>query len=130
MSLTALGSNYLNGIQLPAQLIWAEQYSSQRVAGTILPTLDGGVLAYSQQLQYKNFTIEAREDTDWFDQTMVDAFLVMAETPNAQYSLVWNGSTYTVIFRHNEPPVADFTPIFPFEVNYTGRLKLLAIQGA
>lgn len=127
MALSPLGTNYLNGIQLPAQLIWTERYSSQRVAGTMVPTLDGGVLSYSQQLQYRNITIEARDDTDWFDQVMVDAFLVMAESPNTQYSLAWDGVTYTVIFRHNEPPVADFTPIFPFDPNYTGRLKLLAI---
>ena len=127
MALSPLGTNYLNGIQLPSQLILAEQYSSQRVAGTMLPTLEGGILSFTQQLQYKSFTIEAREDTDWFDQAMVDAFLVMAETPNAQYVLIWNSVSYNVIFRHNEPPVADFTPVFPFDPNYTGRLKLLSI---
>lgn len=127
MALTRLGNNYLNGVQLPAQLIWAEQYASRRVAGTMVPTLDGGVLAYTQQLRFQNITIEAREETDWFDQTMVDTFLAMAETPGASYSLTWAGTVYTVIFRHAEQPAAEFTPVWPFETNYTGRLKLLQV---
>jgi len=127
MPLTPLGANYLNGVQLPAQLIWAEQYSSQRVTGTILPTIDGGILSFSQQLQYKMFTIEAREETDWFDQAMVDAFLAMAEAPNTQYVLIWQAVSYNVIFKVTEPPAAEFTPVFPFNPNYTGRLKLVQI---
>ena len=119
--------NTLAGINLPDQIIWAEQYQSQRVAGTAQLTLDGGMIISQQALTTFNMTLEAREETAWFAQADVDALQALQDTPGAQFTLVLYGVTYTVIPRHHDAPAFEFSPLWPFYDRYTGRLKLMRI---
>jgi hypothetical protein len=63
---------------------------------------------------------------------MLDDLQAMAATPGAVYTLVVHGFTASVIFRHDEPPAVEFTPLQPRATPlptdyYIGRLKLLTV---
>lgn len=118
--------NTLGGISLPAQMIWVEKYTSRKIAASATPTLDGGLIVNQQSLRYSDITLEAREEVAWLDQVTVDALLAIV-VAGAQFTLVWDGVTYTVVPRHQDAPAFEFQPLWPFYSLYTGRLKLTQI---
>lgn len=118
----------LNGLVLPDQIQWIDEYEYAPVASEIRRTLGGVAVVYSQGLiEARPVTLEARDGVEWLTQQTVDDLTAIAETPGAQYTLDWNGALYTVMFRHHEPPVISFQPVWPEHDYYTGTIKLMTV---
>lgn len=102
----------LNGVTLNPNLVWTDKYQSQTVLQTQLRTLDGTSVVYTRGLTGgQNITLEATTDQGWLDLTMVNALMGLAATPGAAYTLVIDGTSYEVVFRHHEAPALDLTPL-------------------
>jgi hypothetical protein len=123
----------LDGNTLSGSLQWLEKDAWSPVAQTTQYTLGGGLVVYTQQLLAgRPITLEATEDTGWITRTMLDQIEALAAVPGAVYTLVVHGYSANVIFRHDEPPAVEFTPLQPRATPqptdyYIGRLKLLTV---
>lgn len=126
----------LGGITLP-DLVWAEQFQSQRVAQSVRKTLGGAPIVFSGGLT-KGFpiTLSATEVNGTLvgplRKSVVDDLQEIAAVVDGQYTLTINGVSQTVIFRHEDAPAVDMRPLVG-KVQYTdndlfrGDIKLLTV---
>ena len=123
----------INGITLSPSLQWTDQHKYSPVAQTVKRTLGGGSVVYSQGLTLgRPITLEALADTGWITKAMLDTLEDLAQNPGAVYNLNIHGFTADVVFRHEEPPAVDFTPLTPRSSPqsgdyFIGTLKLLTV---
>lgn len=123
----------LGGVTLSPHMVWVDRDAAFGVQQTRLRTLGGKQVVYTQALSKgQEITLEAQSDTGWLTKAQVDAMLGLAQTPGAIYVFDYDGTTYNVIFRHDDPPAVDFTPIV-YRNNqeatdyFTGVLKLVTV---
>jgi hypothetical protein len=50
-------------------------------------------------------------DSGWIDKSTLDSLWALASVARAVYSLVYEGTTYTVRFRHENHPVIEADPV-------------------
>ncbi len=104
----------LNNLQLPSALVWVDEYASQSVLQSTKRTLDGGqVVFYSSLVAGQQITLTSRQDSAWVKRSVVDSIKSMADVAGAVYSLELRGITYSVIFRHQEPPAFEAEALIP-----------------
>jgi len=114
-------------------IVWTDQFRTSKIAQTNQRTLGGQLVSYELALvEGIDITLEAQTDTGWLKKSEVEAVQALAEVVIATYTLIFEGETFTVQFRHDEPPAVDFTPII-FRRNsepgdfYTGTIKLRTV---
>lgn len=106
----------LNGIALPLGLVWQERGGWQPVQ-QVAERLLGG----REYTEYAPL-IGGMPITLAFDrvgggvqgmmlQSVADQIEALASVPGATYTLVINSASYTVLFRHEEPPAFSYTPV-------------------
>lgn len=123
----------LGSVELNAQMVWADRQQSQTVAQSVLRTLGGAPVIFSQQLVAgENITLEARENRGWIRGSAYRQLKEMASVAGAIFTLEVNSETYQVMFRHHEAPALDLEPVTP-RLNeqdndiYTGQIKLMTV---
>lgn len=123
----------LDGVTLNPSMIWEERYESQLVQQSVRRTLGGTPVIFSAALtKGESITLTAGADMGWLRKSVVAQLLQRAATPGAQYVLSFNGQNINVMFRHNDPPAVDMTPIFPREQDedsdyMRGSIKLITV---
>ncbi len=116
----------LSDLILPDSLQWSDRDSWSPVVQETAATLGGGTAIFSQaRLDGRPITLEAEDRITWFDQAAVDALKDMAAQSGATFTLIWEDDTFTVLFRHHEPPAISFSPLWPHFDQYTGTIKLM-----
>ena len=81
----------LDGIQLPAGLLWSDEFAASRVAQSVRRTLDGSVVVFYGQLQAGlPITLESESDAGWFTRAQIEALALRAvgAPDSAQWSTV------------------------------------------
>lgn len=102
----------LNGIVLNHSMQWVERYHSQDVGQEVRRTITGRVAVFSApQVGGRSITLLATEDSGWLTKEVVDYMLSFASVPGAVYPLIFRDESYAVMFRHNDPPAVDMTPL-------------------
>ena len=118
----------LGALTLPEQMIWVDQYAYSPVSGQMNRTLAGGLAIFNQgAVEGRPITLEARDGVAWLTQAQVDSLVTMAGQVAATFTLVFDGNSYDVQFSHHSPPAIDFAPLWPFDPNYTGLIKLITV---
>lgn len=123
----------LAAVQLPAAMMWPDEFTAQSVAQSAKRTLDGSLVVVYGGLQAgRNITLESGPDTGWLTKTQVDAIKLLADIPGGVYTLTLRSTNYQVMFRHDEAPAFEATPIWPFATPqagdyYIARLKLMTV---
>ncbi len=118
----------LGTLVLPDSLEWAEEHATHGVAQSTARTLGGAHVVFPRSLSKgRDITLEARDRVCWLTQADVDAILAMATQAGSTFALIWEGQTFTVMFRHEESPAAAFEPLFPHGDQYIGRIKLVSV---
>jgi hypothetical protein len=123
----------LGGVTLNPGMSWQERYSAQSVAQSVRRTLGGVPVVFSGPLSKgEPITLVAAGRRGWLRKTVVAQVLVLAAEAGAVYTLHFNGTEQSVIFRHNEPPAAEFTPVTPrtqdLDADYfRGTIKLMTV---
>lgn len=120
----------LDGIVLNHNLMWVDEFNYPTVKQEVIYSLDSGYRIYGMQAaSNRPITLQADEETGWFTRDMVIAVKAIESVPKAEYTLVIRDSTFTVVFRHDDPPAFSVTPLIPRGGSvdgdyFTGILKL------
>ena len=102
----------LDGIALPAGLLWSDEFAVTRVAQTVRRTLDGSVVVFYGELRAGlPITLESEPDAGWLTRTQIEALALRASSPGGIYPLVLRGQTWTVMFRHQDAPAFEAKPL-------------------
>lgn len=102
----------LDGIALPAGLLWSDEFAVTRVAQTVRRTLDGSVVVFYGELRAGlPITLESEPDAGWLTRTQIEALALRASSPGGIYPLVLRGQTWTVMFRHQDAPALEAKPL-------------------
>lgn len=123
----------LGGVPLNQQMIWLERSQSSRVAQDVALTLGGVPVVSSAALEGGNsVTLQATTDTGWLTKGALDQVMALANVPGGVYSLDYNGETMDVMFRHNDAPAVDFTPLIDRPTHdmtdfFIGLIKLIKV---
>lgn len=109
-------SNGTTTLTLPADLLRRDEYAYSPVRQAATPTLTGAVwIDVSVASAGEPITLAGgREGGNVFG-TMTRAefaaLRALADVPGASYTLVWQGTPRTVVFRHNDTPALDAEPV-------------------
>jgi len=123
----------LGGVALPESLQWPDQFSESNVQQTTKRTLGGGLVVFSEQITAgRNITLEATQKQGWLTKTMVDAIRSLSNSAGSVYTLTTPNGNYSVMFRHNEPPAFESTPLLSKQVFnaddfFVGVIKLITV---
>jgi len=127
----------LDGIVLNPDMVWRERLISKNVLQTTRLTLGGAPFVSSGSIDRGiPITLSATEVNGILigvlKKSVVDLLLIRAAIPGASYLFTVDGATYTVIFRHEEWPAIDMTPIIAKQVYVDsdlmrGDIKLMTI---
>lgn len=119
----------LDGIQLPAGLLWSDEFAASQVAQTVRYTLDGSVVVFYGQWQAGlPITLESQPDAGWLTRAQVEALALRAASPGGVYLLQLRGQTWTVMFRHHEAPAFDARPLVPLANPQPGDFYLATLK--
>ena len=119
----------LDGISLPAGLVWSDEFAAAAVAQTIRRTLDGSMVVFFGPLQQGlPITLESLPDQGWLTRAQVQAVKRRADGPGGVYLLNPRGQTWQVMFRHHEAPAFEATPLIPLANPGAGDFYLATVK--
>lgn len=123
----------LDGITLNNSMVWVERYASQKVVQTVKRTLGSVPVVYAGLMEKGTLiTLRATEEYGWIKKSVVSQLLAIAEVPGGVYILNFNGTQYSVVFRHHDSPAVDMEPLIPRTADgsddyFIGEIKLLTV---
>lgn len=123
----------LGGVTLNAQMVWEDRFRSQKVAQSVIITLGGTPVTYSQPLVAgESITLVSQRDRGWLTGAMVEQISALADQPGAVFELEINGVVRRVVFRHQEPPAFSAEPLVPrfnqqLKDYFTATIKLMTV---
>ena len=123
----------LGGVTLSPHMIWQDENTYSKVDQSALRTLGGNIQIYSQQLNKGiPITLVAVEDQGWLTKTQVEAVQALSDAAGASYSLTLGSESFTVVFRHHDPPAFAANALIPRVGTtagdyYTATIKLMTI---
>lgn len=90
---------YLDGIALPEDLIWVDQYAWSPVKQSVSVAVDGSLIIESAaQLAGRPMTLAGGQDSAWITKAALDVLQAKLYQPALEMALDWHGDTYTVVF--------------------------------
>lgn len=122
----------LASITLPAGLRWIDEFDADAVQQSVRRRLDGGLTIYPRgNVAGRPITLEATED-QWLTRAMAESLASLALAPGQTMPLAIRGATYSVLFRHQDPPALDLRPLVDYadpaaDDPIVGRVKLMTI---
>jgi hypothetical protein len=104
-------------VTLPDGLLWIDETTWQPVAQEVERSITGALIIQSGLvLAGRPVTLEpADENSAWMPRADLDQLLSWAAVPDAQMTLNLRGASRTVMWRHQDAPVIDATPVVPFD---------------
>lgn len=119
----------LDGISLPKDLLWTDEWGASKVVQTVRRTLDGGlVVFYGERRAGLPITLQSQPDAGWLTRAQVEAIALRAESPGGIYSLTLRGETRQVMFRHQDEPAFDAEPLIPLADPQPGDFYIATIK--
>lgn len=122
----------LGSIPLPAGLRWVDEQAWAPVRQSMVRRLNGGVVVFAgANLAGRNITLEADADY-WLTRAEVEALHVQAAIPGNVLALAIRSQNLTVMFRHQDSPAVDMTPLVDYDDPadddpFVGQIKLMTI---
>lgn len=123
----------LGGVTLNAQMVWEDRFRSQKVAQSVIITLGGTPVTYSQSLVAgESITLVSQRDRGWLTGAMVEQIGELAAVAGGVFELEINGVVRQVVFRHHEPPAFSAEPFVPrfnqkLTDYFTATIKLMTV---
>lgn len=123
----------LGGIVLNPNMLWEDRFGYSPVMQDTALTLGGRQVLYTGlRSAGRPITLTAIIDQGWLLLSQVQDVQSIAEQAGAQFPLVIGAESYTVCFRHNEPPAVAFQPLIPRAVPldgdyFIGSIKLITV---
>lgn len=119
----------LDGLVLPADLLWSDEFTAGAVAQSTQRALDGSlVVFYGPRQAGQAITLESQPDAGWLTRTQVEAIALRAASPGGLYTLNLRGQTWQVMFRHHDAPAFEAKPLVPVANPQAGDFYLATIK--
>lgn len=120
-------------INLPDDLIWVDRDSWSPVVQNVATSITGAAIIDVQaKTNGRPITLSGDEQHAWIPYSTVLQLRALAADPGAQLSLSIGGATYSVVFRHQDAPALDVSPVVDYATPdaqdfYYGSLKFMEI---
>jgi len=98
----------LDGISLPIDLLWSDEFSWSNVSQNVKRSLTGSlVIQEAHQTKGRTITLEGDETSAWIDRTTVEALKAKYDTADLTMTLNLHGTSYDVRFKRsgNDSPL-------------------------
>lgn len=103
----------LDSINLPADLLWADEFEWTPTESASEYSVDGAlIIDVGTKRAGRPITLEADDDRAWIDRTTLQALHALTTPANRVMTLALRGATYGVVWRPGVDPI-NATPIFP-----------------
>lgn len=90
-------------VTLPADMLWADEFTWRYVTQSSEPTLSGGMIVEAAtRINGREFTLQSGDDFAWLTYAQLQTLSTWANTAGQQMTLVIRGATYTVVYRHQD----------------------------
>lgn len=122
----------LGSLTLPAGLKWVDEMAWSPVRQTVVRRLDGGTVVFSgANLGGRPITLEA-DESYWLTRDDVDALQLLAAIASSSLTLSIRGQTHQVMFRHQDDPAIDLSPMVDYDTpdgtdSFIGKIKLMTV---
>lgn len=104
----------LGGVTLDPSLPWVDRNASQAVAQSVIRTLGGGAIVQAASISVgMEITFQSAPDMGLMLWPTIQQLKALANQAGAVHELDVNGTTYSVMFRHDDPPAFDAEPLIP-----------------
>lgn len=128
----------LGGVELNSSMNWKDRFQSHQVAQSVNRTVGGRAIVFATPLRAgRKITLEATQEAGWLSLDTVTVLMEMAASVGGTFLLEIGDTAgqveqINVIFRHNEAPALEITPIVNRAAHETGdyffgTIKLLTI---
>ncbi len=116
-------------ITLPSGLKWSDE-SWSPVVQTSDYTLTGAIIVQLGTAQAgRPITLEPADDSSaWATHSICDQILAWRNVAGKQLTLVYQGNTYTVIFRHQDGPAVVVEPVVFYDDPEAGDFYRLTLK--
>ena len=102
----------LNGIALDPSLIWSDRDAFSPVAQSTTRTIGGRMVVEPSGISKgRPITFVSERNQGWVDYATVLSLKGLAQVAGGTYALVVGSETFTVMFRHEEAPAFEATPL-------------------
>lgn len=102
----------LNGTTLSAALIWRDREAYASVAQGVERTLGGRLVVDASGVsQGRPITLVSERNQGWLNYATVKVLQGLAEVVGGMSTLVIGTESYTVMFRHEDAPAFEATPL-------------------
>lgn len=119
----------LSSVELRPGLVWTDRWGSQEVSQKVLRTIGGLPVFYHAKLHGANrVTLESLPDQGWQTLETVEALHALASVPGAQYLLDLGPVQFSVMFRHEDSPAFEATPLIPKTLADAGNYFLITMK--
>jgi len=96
----------LNGIALPSDLEWQDEFDWYPVASSSVRSLTGKLLIEEAALvKGRQMTLYGGENAAWVSRATVESLQALAATPGTTMTLDYHGTAYTVKWRRDQTPI-------------------------
>ncbi len=113
----------LGGVNLPKALHWPDRYAFSPAKHSVKRTLGGGRVVFHSGLVFgRPITLVGSEENGWLTKAQADALQSMSDAPGVVYNLAIGAESFSVMFRHEEPPALSLRPLIPRLVPVEGDL--------
>lgn len=122
----------LDTIELP-DLVIEDEFAFTGVEARVDRSLGGAPIIWEQEIAGRPIDLTGDERSAWITRDTLEDLKTLAAVPGATYTLTYESDTYTVRFRHEEPPAIMADPLVPRPNHADGdyyknvRLKLMEI---
>ena len=101
----------LAGIALP-DLVLDNEYGWSPVTASVRQTLGGSLVVWEQPRPGRPLDLTGGSDSGWITRATLESLRALAAVPGASYELSYEGTAYTVRFRH-EDTALEAVPAVP-----------------
>ena len=106
-------SDGVTTLDLHPDLYWVDEFEWQPVEQSAERTITGAVvLNTATRIAGRNITLAPVDDSSaWMSRTIVEALNAWANVAGKQLVLTIRGTSYDVVFRHQDSPALDIKPV-------------------
>lgn len=127
-----MASHFLNGIALPAGMLWVDEFSWAAAQRSVERSITGAqIIDVALKVAGRPITLQGAQDQGWIRRATLLAVRALADTPDGQYPLTLaTGEQFTVMFAPEEAIEAQpiSRPELPANTNpYVATLRLMTV---
>lgn len=127
-----MAGHFLNGIEIPRGLLWADEFTWSPVAKAVERSITGAqIIDVAVKQAGRPITLQAVEDQGWMSRSTLLAVQALAADPQGEYLLqLADGREFTVQFAADEPVSAQplkRPELPPAHYPYIATLRLITV---